>query len=87
MSVMKTSGRVCCTMRRASSPERGAGDDLDVVFHFEQRGERAEDHGLVFGKDDADLVALGAGAMPSVSQSRGAGARGKSNYQAGSVAG
>ena len=29
-----------------------AGDDLDVVFHFEQCGERAQDHGLVFGEDD-----------------------------------
>ena len=37
----------------------GAGDDFDVVFHFEQCGQRAEDHGLVFGNDDADLVSPG----------------------------
>ena len=36
-----------------------AGDDLDVVFHFEQRSQRAEDHGLVFGEYDANLVTLG----------------------------
>ena len=29
-------------------------DHLDVVFHAQQRGERATHHGLVFGKQDAD---------------------------------
>ena len=32
----------------------GAGDDRDVGLEFEQSGERAEHHGLVFGEDDAD---------------------------------
>ena len=45
------------------------GDDLDVVFHLEQRSQRTQNHGLVFGNDDSNLVALGAGHL-SVSQSR-----------------
>ena len=32
----------------------GAGDDGDVGFEFEECGEGAEDHGLVFGEDDAN---------------------------------
>jgi len=30
------------------------GDDGDVGFEFEERGEGAEDHGLVFGEGYAD---------------------------------
>ncbi len=29
-------------------------DDLDVRLHAQQRGQRAADHGLVFGQQDAD---------------------------------
>ena len=33
----------------------GLGDDGDVGFELEKRGERAAEHGLVFGDDDADF--------------------------------
>ena len=71
MSVMKTSGRDLLHDAQGFVAVAGAGDDLDVVFHLEQRGERAQDHGLIFGNDDADFVALGAAACLSVSQSGG----------------
>ena len=51
MSVMKTSGRTCLTVRKRLVARACAGDDLDVVFHLEQRGERSQHHGLVFGDD------------------------------------
>ncbi len=35
----------------------GLGDDGDVGLEFEQGGESAEDHGLIFGEDDADGLA------------------------------
>ena len=31
-----------------------AGDDFDVAFDLEQRRQRAEEHGLILGDDDAD---------------------------------
>ena len=57
-------------MRSASSPIAGAGDDLDVVFHLQQCGQRAQHHGLVFGNDHADLVALGARHVLSFAERR-----------------
>ena len=33
----------------------GLGDDGDVGFELEERGEGAAEHGLVFGEEDADL--------------------------------
>ena len=36
------------------------GDDFNIVFHFEQSGQRPRHHGLIFGDDDPDLIALGA---------------------------
>src|ERR1700733_5210572 len=32
----------------------GGGDDGDVGFELEERGEGAKHHGLIFGEDDAD---------------------------------
>ena len=54
-----------------------ARDDLDVIFHFEQRGERAQHHGLVFGDDDPDFVALGGRHALSFAERRRLAARGK----------
>ena len=70
MSVMKTSGRSLLHGAQRFVAVARAGDDLDVVFHFEQRGERAQHHGLVFGDDDADFVALGAGHALSFAERR-----------------
>jgi hypothetical protein len=33
------------------------GDDGDVAFDFEQRGERTQHHALIFGQDHADGLA------------------------------
>ncbi len=60
-----------------------AGDDLDVVLHFQQCGQRPQHHGLVFGDDYPDLVALGA-CHPSVSQSGGDWRERQMNDEAGS---
>ena len=59
MSVMKTSGTMLHDQAKSFFARTRAGDDLDVVFHFEQCSQRAEDHGLVFGDDYADFVARG----------------------------
>ena len=58
MSVTRTLGE-----RRRNGVERvatvgGAGYDGDVGFEFEQGGEGAEHHGLIFGEDDANGGAL-----------------------------
>ena len=54
MSVTRTSGVRLADGVEGFATVGGLGDDGDVGFEFEQGGEGAEDHGLVFGEDDAD---------------------------------
>ena len=46
------------------------GDNLDVVFHLEQSSECTQNHGLVFGNDDTNFVALAAGHLLSFAEQR-----------------
>ena len=87
MSVMKTSGRMLLHDAQGFVAGAGAGDDLDVVFHFEQGGERAEDHGLIFGDDYADLVAVGGGHALSFAEQRRHWGERQMDNQAGSSGG
>ena len=56
MSVRNTSG-LCVNTRSASWPFRARAAHGNVAFDFEQRGQRAEYHALIFGDDDSDRLA------------------------------
>ena len=48
----------------------GARDDLDVVFHFQQRRQRSQNHRLIFRDDYPNLVAPGARHVLSFAERR-----------------